>query len=312
MLNRPKVTIIGTGNVGSALAQRLLTQNIANVVLVDVLVGKAAGIALDLYQAGAVESYDREVIGTDQYADTANSDVIVVTAGVPRKPGMDRNDLLRINAQIVTTSVPQAIAVSPEAIVIVVTNPLDVITYLTWQVSGLPPQRVIGMAGALDTARFQSFIAQELNISSVDVRAIVMGGHGDLMVPLPRYASVNGIPLTELLSAKVIAGLLERTRHGGAEIVQLLQTGSAYFAPAAATHEMIEAILSDRGRIIPASAYLSGEYGLANLFMGVPIKVGKNGVEQVLELKLTSQELELLEASAQAILANIAELSRSI
>lgn len=308
MLNPPKVTIIGTGNVGSALAQRLLSQNIANVVLVDVLVCKARGIALDLHQASTIYGYDCEMVGTDQYADTADSDVIVVTAGIARRPGMDRNDLLKTNAEIISSSVPKAIACSPEAIVVVVTNPLDVITYLTWQVSGLPPERVIGMAGALDTARFQSFIARELHISSVDVRAIVMGGHGDLMVPLPRYASVNGIPLTELLSAEVIESLINRTRHGGAEIVELLQTGSAYFAPAAATFTMIEAILSDRDRIIPASAYLSGQYGLENLFMGVPIKVGKNGVEQVLELKLTQEELHLLQTSAQAVSTSIRDL----
>jgi malate dehydrogenase len=303
-----QVTVIGAGNVGSTLVQRLAEKNLANVVLIDIVPGKAQGIALDLMQARAIEHHDRQIIGTDNYADSANSQVIVVTAGVPRKPGMSREDLLRINAQIISEVVPKAIAHSPEAILVMVTNPLDVITYLAWKLSGLPPYQVIGMAGALDASRFQTFIAMELGISIADITAMVMGGHGDLMVPLPRYSTVNGVPITELMTAEAIARLVDRTRNGGAEIVKLMQTGSAYFAPASAACVMVESILLNRQRIIPAAAYLNGEYQLRNLFMGVPVQIGKAGVAQVLELKLTAEELEALHNSARSVQENIATL----
>jgi malate dehydrogenase len=301
----PKVTVIGAGNVGGMLAQRIAKQNLADVVLCDVVQGKPQGIALDLAQAHTISNHDRQIIGTNDYNDTKDSDVIVITAGLPRKEGMSRNDLLKINASIIKEVVQKAIALSPNAILLIVTNPLDVMTYLAWQVSGLPPQRVIGMAGVLDAARFQTFIAMELGISTADIYTTVLGGHGDLMLPLPRLSTVNGIPITELLSEEAIARLVERTRNGGAEIVKLLQNGSAYFAPSAAAYVMVEAIISDRHRIYPAAAHLSGEYGLTDIFMGVPVQIGRQGVEKVIQLKLTDAELAALHASASSIKENI-------
>ncbi|PZV18952.1 MAG: malate dehydrogenase [Pseudanabaena sp.] len=301
----PKVTVIGAGNVGGMLTQRIAKENLADVVLCDIVQGKPQGISLDLAQAHTISNHDRQIVGTNDYSDTKDSDVIVITAGLPRKEGMSRNDLLRINAAIVKDVVQKAIALSPHAILLVVTNPLDVMTYLAWQASGLPPQRVIGMAGVLDAARFQTFIAMELGISTADIYTTVLGGHGDLMLPLPRLSTVNGVPITELLPEESIARLVERTRNGGAEIVKLLQNGSAYFAPSAAAYVMVEAIISNRHRIFPAAAYLSGEYGLKDIFIGVPAKLGRQGVEKVIELQLTDDEHAALHASATSIQENI-------
>ena len=301
----PQVTVIGAGNVGSTLALRIVEKNLADVVLCDIVQGKPQGLALDMRQASAIALYDRQIIGTNDYADTKDSDVIVLTAGLPRKEGMSRNDLLRINASIVQDVVPKAIAQSPNAILIVVTNPLDVMTYLAWKVSGLPTHRVMGMAGVLDATRFQTFIGMELGISLADIKAMVLGGHGDLMVPLPRFSTVNGVPITELMPKEAIARLVERTRNGGAEIVKLIQNGSAYFAPSAAAYVMVEAILSDRHRIFPVATYLVGEYGLTDIFMGVPAQLGKKGVEKAIELQLTHDELAALHISAAAIQENI-------
>jgi len=305
MSKSSRVAIVGGGKVGSTLAQRIIEKNIADVVLLDVLPGMPQGIALDLSQARGLEGHDRQIVGTNDYAATANSDIVVITAGLPRKPGMSRNDLLKINGEIVTQAARQAIAHSPEAILILVTNPLDVMTYLAWQVTKLPPQRVMGMAGILDSARFQCFIAWELGISPQDVNALVLGGHGDLMVPLPRYSTVGGIPLPELLSAEVIDRLVERTRNGGAEVVELMRTGGAYFAPAAAICLMVESILGDQKRQVPAAAYLQGQYGLENIFMGVPCRLGSGGVTEVLELALTTEELAALQRSAHSVQENI-------
>ncbi len=301
----PQVTVIGAGNVGSTLALRIVEKNLADVVLCDIVQGKPQGLALDMRQASAIALSDRQIIGTNDYADTKDSDVIVLTAGLPRKEGMSRNDLLRINASIVQDVVPKAIAQSPNAILIVVTNPLDVMTYLAWKVSGLPTHRVMGMAGVLDATRFQTFIGMELGISLADIKAMVLGGHGDLMVPLPRFSTVNGVPITELMPKEAIARLVERTRNGGAEIVKLIQNGSAYFAPSAAAYVMVEAILSDRHRIFPVATYLVGEYGLTDIFMGVPAQLGKKGVEKAIELQLTHDELAALHISAAAIQENI-------
>ena len=301
----PKVTIIGAGNVGGMLALRIAESNLADVVLCDIVQGKPQGLALDMMQASPISNSDRQIMGTNDYDDTKNSDIIVITAGLPRKDGMSRNDLLRINAKIVRDVVSRAIAQSPQAILIVVTNPLDVMTYLAWQVSELPTHRVIGMAGILDASRFQTFIAMELGVSSRDVSAMVLGGHGDLMVPLPRYSTVNGMPITELMSEEAIASIVERTRNGGAEIVKLMQTGSAYFAPSASAYIMVESILSDRHRVVPTATYLNGEYGLKNIFMGVPVQLGKHGVEKVIEIQLTKAETTALHISAAAIQENI-------
>lgn len=307
-ISHPRVSVIGAGNVGSSLAQRLAEKNLADVVLVDITAGKPQGIALDLMQARALEHHDRQIIGTDDYIHTKDSDVIVITAGVPRKDGMSRDDLLKINAKIVTEVTLKAIAHSPNAVIITVTNPLDVMTYLVWKISGFATNKIMGMAGILDASRFQAFIAMELGVSMADVMAMVMGGHGDLMVPLPRYSTVNGIPITELMSLETIARLVERTRNGGAEIVKLLQSGSAYFAPASAVYLMVEAILRDRRRVMPVAAYLQGEYGLNDLFMGVPVLIGQQGVNEIVKLNLSSLELTALHTSAQAVRANIKKL----
>jgi malate dehydrogenase len=295
-----RVTIVGAGNVGSTLAQRLVEKNIANVVLLDIEPGRPRGLALDLMEARGVERHDRQILGTDDYADTCDSDVVVVSAGVARKPGMSRDDLLQVNANIVTRVVKAAIAQSPNAILIVVTNPLDVMTYLAWKASGLPPQRVMGMAGVLD-ARFQTFIAMELGVSILDVTAIVLGGHGDLMVPLPRYSTVNGIPITELLEPGVIDRIVERTRNGGAEIVNLMQAGSAFYAPASSACLMVESILANRARIVPAAVYLDGQYGLTDIFLGVPACLGRTGVTRILELGLDKKEISALHISGEGV-----------
>ncbi|MGL5083199.1 MAG: malate dehydrogenase [Microcoleaceae cyanobacterium] len=296
-----RVSVIGAGKVGSALAQRIAESNVANVVLLDVIEGLPQGIALDLMQAGAVEGHDREILGTNDYADTAGSDVVVITAGRPRTPGMGRNDLIGINTRIVAHAAKEAIAHSPDAALIVVTNPLDVMTYVAWQITKLAPHRVLGMAGVLDSARFQTFIAMELGVSVVDVKATVLGSHGDLMVPLPRYSTVNGIPVPELMEAVALDRLVERTRQGGAEIVELLKTGGAFYAPASSVRIMVESILLNRARLLPVSAYLQGEYGLQDIFLGVPCWLGCRGVERILELALSDTEQEALLASAHSV-----------
>lgn len=300
-----QVTIVGAGNVGSTLAQRILEDNLANVVLIDILEGRPQGIALDLMQSRGSEGHNRTIVGTNDYQDTADSDIVVITAGLPRRPGMNREDLMQINGKIVIETVQQALAVSPHACIILVTNPLDVMTYLAWQVSGLPTHRVMGMAGVLDSARFQTFIAQELGVPPGDVSAMVLGGHGDLMVPLPKYSTVSGIPVTELLPAARLHELIERTRNGGAEIVQLLKQGGAYYAPASSVCVMVESILLNQSRILPVAAYLEGQYGLEGLYLGVPCRLGKKGIETILELSLTPAEQAALQQSAGAVKENI-------
>ncbi|MBW4487715.1 MAG: malate dehydrogenase [Trichocoleus desertorum ATA4-8-CV12] len=300
-----RVSIIGAGNVGSTLAQRIAEKNLADVVLLDVLEGRPQGIALDLMEARGIERHDRVIVGTNNYADTVNSDVVVITAGIPRKPGMSREDLLKINAKIVLDVTRQVVTYSPGTVMIVVTNPLDVMTYLAWQSSGLPPAQVMGMAGILDSARFQTFIAMELGLSTADVKATVLGSHGDLMVPLPRYSTVNGVPITELMDAPTIDRLIERTRNGGAEIVELMKTGSAYFAPASAACLMVEAVLLNQSRLLPVAAHLQGEYGLEDIFIGVPCRLGCSGVEEVLQLSLTDAERAALQASAHSVRESI-------
>jgi malate dehydrogenase len=278
---------------------------LADVVLLDVQPGRPKGLALDLMEARGVERHDRTIIGTDRYQDTQNSDLIVVTAGIARKPGMTRDDLLKTNANIVVSVVQQAIAHSPDAILLMVTNPLDVMTYLGWRASGLPAHRVLGMAGVLDAARFGTFIALELNVSIMDVNAMVLGGHGDLMVPLPRYSTVSGIPITELMDDATIQRLVDRTRNGGAEIVSLMQAGSAYFAPASSACSMVESILYNHARILPAAVCLQGEYGLFDLFIGVPACLDRVGVSRILELDLLEHEQQALHNSAASIRQNI-------
>lgn len=301
----PRVTIIGAGKVGSTLAQRIVEKNLADIVLLDVVEGMPQGLALDLMEARGISLHDRLVIGTTDYADTAGSDLVVITAGLARKPGMSRDDLIKTNAKIVVEAATGAIAHSPDAILIVVTNPLDVMTYLAWQATQLGRDRVMGMAGVLDSARFQAFIAMELGVSVLDVSTMVLGSHGDLMVPLPRYSTVSGVPITELMDAATIERLVARTRHGGAEIVELMHTGSAYFAPAASTCLMVESILLNQSRLLPVAAYLQGEYGLQDIFIGVPCRLGSRGIERVLELSLTDAELAALHASAEAVRQNI-------
>ncbi|MFO1540382.1 MAG: malate dehydrogenase [Chloroflexota bacterium] len=297
----PKVTVIGAGNVGATTAQRIAESGLADVVLVDIVEGLPQGKALDLAEAAPVVGHDMRVTGTNDYADTAGSDVIVVTSGLARQPGMSRDDLLAKNAGIVRSVVSRAAAVSPDAILVIVTNPLDAMCHVAMEASGFPRERVIGMAGVLDTARFRTFIAQELNVSVTDVSAFVLGGHGDTMVPLPRYTSVGGVPVTEMIPAARLEELVTRARNGGAEIVALLKTGSAYYAPAAATWQMVDAILGDRHRILPCAAYLQGEYGQDGLFVGVPVQLGRGGIEKIVEIELTADEQTAFGRSAAAV-----------
>lgn len=303
--NLPRVTIVGAGRVGSTLAQRIAEKNLADVVLLDIIAGMPQGLALDLMEARGIEIHNRQIIGTNNYADTSGSQIVVITAGLPRKPGMSRDDLLKTNAKIVVEAAKNAIAYSPNAIFIVVTNPLDVMTYLAWQATGLPRDRIMGMAGVLDSARFETFIALELGVLPADVKAMVLGSHGDLMVPLSRYATVNGIPITELLDAATIERLVERTRNGGAEIVELMQTGGAFFAPASATSVMVESILLNQSRLLPVAVYLQGEYGLEDVVIGVPCRLGCGGIESVLELNLTDGERQALHTSAESVRKSI-------
>lgn len=300
-----RVSVIGSGNVGATLAQRIAERDLADVILLDIVAGRPQGVALDLMEARGIEGHDRRIMGTNNYADTHGSDVVVITAGLPRRPGMSRDDLLKTNAGIVVEATKQVLEHSPNAVLVVVTNPLDVMTYLSWKVSGLPPHQVMGMAGILDSARFQTFIALELGVSSADVDAMVLGSHGDLMVPLPRYSTVNGIPITELLDADTIDRLVERTRNGGAEIVELMQTGGAYYAPASSAYVMVEAILLNQHRLLPIASYLQGEYGLQDIFIGVPARLGCSGIESILQLNLTEVEQAALYKSAEAVRQNI-------
>jgi len=296
-----KITVIGAGNVGATAAQRVAEKELADVVLIDILEGVPQGKTLDLAEAAPVELYNSKLTGSQNYEDTANSDVVIITAGLPRKPGMSRDDLLTTNARIVKQVTSEIATYSPETILIIVSNPLDAMCHVAYDVSGFPPNRVIGMAGVLDSARLRAFISMELNVSVNNIHACVLGGHGDTMVPLPRYSTVAGIPITDLLSEDRIEALVDRTRKGGAEIVGLLKTGSAYYAPSAAAVEMAEAIIKDQNKILPCAAYLNGEYGCQNLFIGVPVKLGKSGIEQIIELKLTPDENKALATSAQAV-----------
>ncbi len=298
---RKKVTVVGSGNVGATVAHRLADKQLADVVLIDILEGVPQGKALDLLESGPVEGYDVQVKGTNDYADTANSDVVVMTAGFPRKPGMSRDDLLKANYDVVKGTIEKVVKYSPSSILIVVTNPLDAMAQTALRVSGFSKNRVIGMAGVLDAARYRTFIAEALNVSVQNVQGFVLGGHGDTMVPVPRYTTVAGIPVTELMSAEQLEKIIDRTRKGGAEIVALLKTGSAYYAPSAAVVEMIDAIFGDRKKILPCAAYLEGEYGISGLFVGVPVKLGSMGIEQIIEVKLTAQEKAELDKSAEAV-----------
>jgi malate dehydrogenase len=298
---RKKVTVVGAGNVGANLAVNIAHKELADVVLVDVVEGVPQGKALDILQSGPIEDYDVTVTGANEYEPTANSDVVVITAGFPRKPGMSRDDLLLANYEVVKTATEQSVKYSPDAILVLVTNPLDAMCWTAFQASKFPKHRVVGMAGVLDTARFRTFIAQELQVSVENVTAVVLGGHGDTMVPLVRLSSVSGIPLTELLDQPTLDRLVQRTRDGGAEIVKYLKTGSAYYAPSAAAVEMVESILKDKKKVLPCAAYLEGEYGVHGLFVGVPVKLGAQGIEKIYEIKLSADESAALQKSAAAV-----------
>ncbi len=293
-----KISIIGAGNVGATVAFILANKELGDIVMVDIVPDMPRGKGLDMSEASPVQQYDVQITGTNDYADIADSNVVIVTSGLPRRPGMSREDLLQKNADIVGSVTEQIAKYAPHAIIIMVTNPLDIITYHAWKVSGFPTNRVMGQAGILDSARFRYFIAAELGVSVEDISTLVLGGHGDTMVPLPRYTSVAGIPLTELMSEETIAQLIERTRYGGGEIVELLKTGSAFYAPASAIAQMVEAIIKDKKRILPCSAYLTRQYGIDDVYIGVPVKLGIGGVEEIIELQLTESELAALQKSA--------------
>ena len=298
---RKKVTIVGAGNVGATAAHWIASKELADVVLIDVVEGVPQGKGLDLLEAMPIEKRDCQITGTNDYADTANSDIVVITAGIPRKPGMSRDDLLHTNYKIMSDVVGKVTTHSPNCIIIVVSNPLDAMAQAAFRQSKFNRERVIGMAGVLDSARYRTFIAQELNVSVENVTAFVLGGHGDTMVPLPRYSSVAGIPITELIAKERIDAIVQRTRDGGAEIVKYLKTGSAYYAPSAATVEMVEAILKDKKKILPCAAYLDGEYGISGYYIGVPCKLGARGLEQIVQIKLTAEEEAALKKSADAV-----------
>ena len=298
---RQKVTVVGSGNVGASTALRLADRELADVVMTDILEGIPQGKGLDILEAGPVVGSDSRVLGTNDYKDTANSDIVVVTAGFPRQPGMSRDDLLMKNYDVLKATTEKVVQYSPNCILIIVTNPLDAMCQVALRVSGFPKHRVIGMAGVLGSARFRTFIAQELNVSVENVTAFVLGGHGDEMVPLVRYSQVAGIPLTELLPAETLARIVQRTRKGGGEIVNLLKAGSAFYAPSAAIVEMVDAILKDKKKILPCAAYLEGEYGIQGLYVGVPCKLGAKGIEQIMEVKLTEEERAALQKSAASV-----------
>lgn len=296
-----KVTVVGAGNVGATTAQRLAEKELCDVVLVDIIEGVPQGKALDLAEAAPIEKHDAHLIGTNDYDVSEKSDIVIITAGIPRKPGMSRDDLLSTNAGIMKSVTKQVAKLSPDAVIIVVSNPLDAMCHVALETSGFPKNRVMGMAGVLDSARFRAFIAMELNVSVENTHAFVLGGHGDTMVPLPRYSTVAGIPITELMSKDRINALIDRTANGGAEIVSLMKTGSAFFAPASAAVEMAESILKDKKKILPCAAYLEGEYGINNLFIGVPVKLGANGIEEIIQIDLTDEEKTALQKSAEAV-----------
>ena len=298
---RKKVSIVGAGNVGATAAHWIAAKELADVVLIDVVEGIPQGKALDLLEAMPIEKRDVSVTGANDYAATANSDIVVITAGIPRKPGMSRDDLLHTNYKIMSDVVTKVVAESPEAILIIVSNPLDAMAQAAFKQSGFNRERVIGMAGILDSARFRTFIAEELKVSVENVTAFVLGGHGDTMVPLPRYSTVAGIPITELIPKDRLDAIVQRTRDGGAEIVKHLKTGSAYYAPSAAAVEMVEAILKDKKKIVPCAVYLQGEYGIEGYFIGVPCKLGAAGLEKIIEIKLTAEEDAALKKSAEAV-----------
>ncbi len=298
---RSKITVVGAGFVGSTLVQRLAERDYADVVMFDIIPNMPQGKALDLLQAGPVLGYDSLVIGANEYADTANSDIVVITSGFPRKPGMTRDDLVKKNQEIVSQVTKEVVKYSPDCIIIMVTNPLDAMAQLAYHTSGFPRHRVIGMAGVLDTARFRTFIAQELNVSVRDVQAYVLGGHGDTMIPLSRMCTVAGVPISQLIPTERIEQIVQRTRDGGAEIVKLLGMGSAYFAPSASVLQMVDSILLDKNMIMPCAVYLQGEYGIQGLFVGVPVKLGAQGLEQIIEIELTQDEQSLLQKSARAV-----------
>jgi malate dehydrogenase len=305
---RPKITVVGAGFVGSTAAHWIATKELGDVVLVDIVEGVPQGKGLDLLEAGPIEGYDIQIKGTNDYADTANSDVIVVTSGAPRKPGMSREDLIKVNANITRDCISKAAPLSPNATIIMVNNPLDTMAYLAKQVSGFPKNRVVGQAGVLDSARYRTFIAMEAGVSVEDVQAMLMGGHGDEMVPLPRFTTIAGIPVTEFISEDRLNAIVDRARKGGGEIVNLLKTGSAYYAPSAATVQMVEAVLRDKKRVLPCACYLEGEYGLSDIYFGVPCVLGAGGVEKVLELPLNDAEMALVKKSAEGVSSSVAAL----
>jgi malate dehydrogenase len=298
---RKKITVVGSGNVGATLAHRLADRQLGDIVLIDILEGIPQGKGLDLLESGPIEGYDVKIKGTNDYADTANSDLVVITAGFPRKPGMSRDDLLKANYDVVKATTEQVVKHSPNCILIVVTNPLDAMAQTAYKVSGFPKNRVMGMAGILDTARYRTFLAEALNVSVLDIQGLVLGGHGDTMVPVPSYTTVAGIPISQLMAKEQLDKIIARTAKGGGEIVNLLKTGSAFYAPSAAVAEMVDAIFNDRKRILPCAVYLEGEYGINGLFVGVPIKLGAGGVEQIIEIKLTDEEKAALQKSAAAV-----------
>lgn len=308
---KTKLTVVGAGNVGATVAMRVAEKELADVVLIDVLEGVPAGKALDLAEAAPIERHDAHLVGvSNDYGPAADSDIVVITAGIPRKPGMSRDDLLSTNAGIMKSVVSEIKKVAPDSILIIVSNPLDAMCHVALETSGFDKRKIIGMAGVLDSARFRAFIAMELGVSVENTHAFVLGAHGDTMVPLPRYSSVAGIPITELMSPDRIEALVERTRKGGGEIVGLLKTGSAYYAPASAATEMAEAILKDKKKILPCVTYLEGEYGINKLFIGVPVKLGKQGVEEIIQIQLTAEENEALQKSAQAVKGLVDDLKR--
>ena len=305
---RAKITIIGAGFVGSTAAHWIASKELGDVVLLDIAEGIPQGKALDLAESAPIEGFDLKIIGTNDYADTANSDVIVVTSGAPRKPGMTREDLIKINAKITRDCISKAAPLSPKAVIIMVNNPLDTMVYLARQVSGFPKERVIGQAGVLDAARYRTFIAMETGVSVEDIQAMLMGGHGDEMVPLPRFTTIGGIPVTDFIPAARLDEIVERARKGGGEIVNLLKTGSAYYAPAAATGQMVEAVVRDKNRVLPAACYLTGEYGLNDMYFGVPCVLGAGGVKKIIQLNLNADEKALVAASAAAVKSSIEAL----
>ncbi len=308
-----KIAVIGAGNVGATTAQRLAEAELAKVVaLIDVVDGVPQGKALDMLEAGPVYGYDTQILGSNTYEIAQDAEIVVITAGMPRKPGMSRDDLLDVNRKIMTDVCQNIKKVAPNSLIIVVSNPLDAMCHVALEVTGFPSNRVIGMAGVLDTARFRTFIAEAADVSVEQVNAFVLGGHGDTMVPLVRYTTIAGIPITDLLPADTIAAMVQRARDGGAEIVKYLKTGSAFYAPSASVVEMIESIVKDKKKILPCAAYLTGQYGVNNLYVGVPVKLGANGVEQILEIKLTAEEREQLQISVDDVASNVANLKKAM